>query len=68
MTNPFLKAEVEATIKDMSKNIDTLKSCLRSKKLCSLLLQALYHHQKDGRQILKNGLRYNIDGGQYKSR
>jgi hypothetical protein len=31
MTNHFLKAEVEATIKDMQDNIDTLEVCLKLK-------------------------------------
>jgi hypothetical protein len=61
MTNPFLKAEIEAAIKDIQDNINQIKPCFRITKPRSLLLVAFYHHQKDVRRTLKNGPRCNID-------
>jgi hypothetical protein len=55
MTNPFLKAEVETTIKDIQVNIDKDKSCLRLQKPRSLLLAAFLYHQKDVRRTFKDG-------------
>jgi hypothetical protein len=55
MTNPFLKAEVETTIKDIQDNIEALETCLKSTTPRSPLLAAFYPHQKDVGRILKNG-------------
>jgi hypothetical protein len=55
MTNPFLKAEVEALIETIQVNIDAIGLCLKPEIPRSLLLAAFLHHQKDVRRILKNG-------------
>jgi hypothetical protein len=62
MTNPFLKAKVDAAIKEIQVDIDKVKLCLKKpQKPRSFLLAEFYHHQKDGRTTLKNGPRHNID-------
>src|SRR6202142_886420 len=61
MTNPFLKAEVEAAIEEIQENIDEIEGCLEEEPPRSLLLPAYLHHQKDVRRIFKNGLRRDID-------
>jgi hypothetical protein len=61
MTNPFLKAEIEAVIEDIQANIDPPESCLKPEKPCSLLFAAYGHHPNDVRRIIKNGLRLDVD-------
>ena len=55
MTNPFLKAEVEAAIEEIQENIDEIEGCLEEEQPRSLLLAAYLHHQKNVRRIFKNG-------------
>src|ERR1700690_4159302 len=61
MTNPFLKAEVEAAIEEIQENIDEIEGCLEEEPPRSLLLAAYLHHQKDVRRIFKNTPRCDID-------
>ena len=61
MTNPFLKAEVEAAIEEIQENLEEVKACLWSNKPRSLVLAAYLHHQTDVRRILKNGPQCDVD-------
>jgi hypothetical protein len=54
MTNPFLEVKVDAAIITIEINTNENKLYLKFEKPCSLLA-VFYHHQKDGRRILKNG-------------
>jgi hypothetical protein len=56
MTNPFLKAEVEAAIEIIQANIAAICLCFRPEIPRSLSLAAFLHHPKDIRRILENGL------------
>jgi hypothetical protein len=61
MTNPFVKAEVDAAIEEIQDTIDKITPCLKTKKSRSLPLAAFLRHQKDVMRIFKDGLRYYVD-------
>jgi hypothetical protein len=63
MTNPFLKAEVEAAIEKIQYNIDEVEPCLKLRQPHSPLLAEYLHHQKDVIRTLKGGPRCDANSG-----